>query len=74
MALAELGVYVFLVELHDEIAWVGPYQLPMSQSRLQTLDGRPEFNPTFMMEDEKWNDTDTYGLVGAFSQHMTQST
>jgi hypothetical protein len=47
LALAELGVDVSMVDLYKETARGGPYYLPMSQSRLQILDERPNFVPGF---------------------------
>ncbi len=73
LALADLGVEIFLVDLSEETARGGPYYLPMSQSCLQALDERPEFSLTFSWNDDRWNDPDAYTLARAFSEQMTES-
>ena len=71
-ALEGLGVDVSMVDLHDETARGGPWYLPMSQSRLEALDERPDFCPGFMMDDEKWNEPDAYVLLHAFYKQLTE--
>jgi hypothetical protein len=51
-ALAELSVDVSVADLHEETAQGGPYYMPISQSRLQSLDQRPEFHPGFSLDDD----------------------
>lgn len=73
LALAELGVDVSMVDLYKETSRGGPYYLPMSQSRLQSLDERPNFVPGFSMDDYQWNHSDAYTLLRAFYDQMTRS-
>lgn len=72
-ALAELGVDVSVADLHEETARGGPYYMPISQSRLQSLDQRPEFDPGFSLDDDQWNSSDGCTLLRAFYEQMTES-
>jgi hypothetical protein len=67
LALAELGVDVSMVDLYGEAALGDPYYLPMSQSRLKSLDQRPNFDPVFSMDDYHWNYSDGYVLASALA-------
>ena len=72
-ALAELGVDVTMVNLHDETARGGFYYLPMSQPCLESLNERPDFDPDFCMDDHQWNQFDACTLFRAFSEQMWDS-
>ena len=51
-ALAANGVDISFIDLLNETR--GDYFLPMSTSRLQSLDQRPHFKPSFSPEDPRW--------------------
>jgi hypothetical protein len=71
--LAENGVDVSFVDLQHETRQGGAYFLPMSQSRLESLDQRPCFNVRFWMEDEEWNYSDACVLGMALCDQLLQS-
>jgi hypothetical protein len=71
-ALAELGVDVLVADLHEETVR-GPYYTPISQSRLRSLDQRPEFDPGFSLDDDQWDSSDGCTLLRAFYEQMTES-
>jgi hypothetical protein len=68
--LAEIGIDVSFVDLHQETQEGGPYFLPMLQSRLESFHQRPDFEVWFMMEDDEWNYSDAGVLSTAFSNQM----
>jgi hypothetical protein len=72
-ALAELGVDVLIADLHEETARGGPYYTPIPQSRLQSLNQRPEFDPGFSLDDDQWNSSDGCTLLRAFYEQTTES-
>lgn len=71
--LAELGVDVSFIDLHEETARGGPYYLPISQSRLQNFHKRPLFDPGFSLEDDPWNYHDGCTLLDGFAEQMVRS-
>lgn len=73
LALAELGVDVSTNDLYDETAHAGLYYIAMSQSRLQTLDQRPNFDPGFFLEADQWNPADGCTLIRAFWEQLSGS-
>lgn len=72
-ALKGVGVDVSMVNLHEETAHGGPWYLPISQGRLDALDERPDFCPSFMMDDEKWNEPDAYVFLRVFHKQLTET-
>ena len=73
IALATLGVDVYFIDLMEESTRGEPYYFPMSQSRLQTLEERPDFDPGFSLDDDDLYRSDGYPLLRAFYKQMTQS-
>jgi hypothetical protein len=53
--LAEIGIDILFVDLHQETRDGGPYFLPMLQSRLESFHQLPDFNVGFMMESDEWS-------------------
>ncbi len=68
--LADMRIEVSFIDLHQETQDGGAYYLPMLQSRLDSLDQRPEFRISFSMDDFQWNYSDGVILCGAFSQQL----
>lgn len=69
-ALSDLGVDAIEVDLHTETEQGGPYFLPMSQSRLQSFDDRPDFDPGLSLDDNQWSWSDAHSLEYAFSDQV----
>lgn len=69
-ALADDGIDVSFVDLYQEPQ--GSYFLPMSQSRLESLDQRPHFDPSFSMEDPQWSYGDALILLSALVNQLIQ--
>lgn len=72
-ALADNGVDVSYIDLYQETEHGGPYFLPTSQSRLETLDQRPPFDMLFSMEEVKWNYSDAHVLDQGFGSQLQES-
>ncbi len=73
ITLDALGVDICFIDLSEESTRGEPYYFPMSQSRLQTLDERPDFNPGFLFDEDDWYCSDGCPLLRAFLQQMTES-
>ncbi len=71
--LEALGVDVCFINLTEESTRGEPYYFPMSQSRLQTLEERPDFNPGFLFDEDDLYCSDGHPLLRAFLQQMTES-
>ncbi len=72
-ALSNLGIDASQVDLHEETERGGPYFLPMSQSRLQSLDNLPEFKPNLSLDDNQWSWSDACALEYAFYAQTNSS-
>jgi hypothetical protein len=70
--LADNGVDVTFVDLSKETYRGGAYFIPMSQSRLESLDQRPNFDPVFSMDDYQWNYSDGYVLASALANQLLE--
>ncbi len=67
-ALANNGVDVSFIDLLEERR--GDYFLPMTMSRLESLDQRPAFDPCFSMEDPRWCYGYSLILIGELSDQL----
>lgn len=70
VALADDGIDVSFFDLYQETQ--GGYFLPMSQSRLESLDQRPHFDASFSMEDPQWSYGDALILLSALVNQLIQ--
>ena len=70
--LAEIGIDVSFIDLHQETQEGGPYFLPMLQSRLESFDQRPDFEVCFMMEADEWNYSDAGVLNHVLFKQMIE--
>lgn len=68
--LAEKCIDVSFVDLQQETRQGGAYFLPMSQSRLESLDQRPVFRVMFSMEEPQWNYSDACALGIGLCQQL----
>ena len=62
-ALVNMGVDVCNADLWEETTREGLYYLPMSQSRLQSVEDRPESDIGFCMDDHQWDGRDAWHLL-----------
>ncbi len=69
-ALAAEGVDVSFIDLLKEKR--GDYFLPMSESRLQTLDQRPPFSLSFSMEEPRWSYGDALMLLDSLGDQLLE--
>ncbi len=73
LALSELGVDALRIDLQEETERGGPYFLPISQSYLNSLDNRPDFEAGLSLDDFQWNWSDAGVLQLAFAKQLLTS-
>lgn len=63
-----------MADLYEETARGGRHYLPMSQSKLESLDQRPDFFLRFSMDDHQWNVGDASAILNAYTNQMFTTT